>query len=1254
MGECMVINDNKSIIKFIGENKLIIISIILIILIFHIYYPFLDNTYAISIWTQTSDSDFNNGTCDNISILNIGKLAELRLESQILNRWDEKSPTNKPSTRSDMGIASIWGTDKVLLFGGRGSSPQYKNKTWIYNLNNNTWIEKKPKNFPSARAEKIMASIWGTDKVLLFGGTYTDGVTWYRYNDTWIYDMSDNNWTQMSPDNNPEQLWDCEMTPIWGTDKVLYFGSLQTSQETWVYDLSKDNWTKQKPSNDPGDRCRFALASIWGTDKAVLFGGDDFTNYRDDLWVYDLSKDEWTKKNVLIRPNGRHRHSMATIYGSDKVLLFGGWNGSYRNDTWIYDLNDNTWKKISSILNPSKRNEHGMVSIYGTDKVLFFGGSDNSKNYNDTWIFDLISYTKNGTYISPPNYTGTNSIFKKIIWTGNISTNTSIKFQIRTDISETNLLLKNFIGPEGTPTSFYTTSDQSIWSGHHGDSWCQYIAYFNTINGEETPILKNVTIKYNLLPNTTLFNPTNNSITSNNKPTFNWNFTDLDSKQQTAFQVLIDDDFNFQNIDYNSKEQTSISHNWQFPTGTSYTELPDGIWYWKVRTKDSDGDWGLYSQPWKIIIDTIQPSSKIINPLDNQFYNNLDIISGTALETIDGTGIHKVEIIIKGVNEDNYWDGSTWGTSENWLLATGTKNWSYNASSIEWNSNNQYLINSLATDNASNVEVLGKGIFFYFDADNVVFSNPYPLPTDVSSSNNVKVGITISDLCSGVNGSTIEYAISTDKGANWGSWIPVPDLENGKNIDINLNLTLSNGIGNRIKWHASDIAGNGPTESEAYVVKIDISLQELIPKVELLFPTNNSIITLTSVELKWELISTNLTDVVYDIILDTTYPPIEIFKEEHIGTTLSIDNLEDKTTYYWTVTPNIGLNEGICLSGIWSFSVEYNPELPWVTLKSPENGATIDTLEPTLSWLVQYEGFENVTYDIYFSDKSSILSMLVEKHPNTQYAFGEELEDGKTYYWMIMPRIRNLYGFESETWSFTIDIEYSPKFDFNLTLKPSILELKPGENSTVEAIVTNLGDSKDKITLSIKGLIEPGVLNRVLGNKTKEVDIGSTIEFEFIVEITPDTKNKEVQLIVEATSEIAPIYDLTVIKTANLTVRILKETPIDGVEKSTNKGNFTALIIAIIVIIIIVIILILYLFIKKKKKSAEEPSPSKLAARSIQQTPLSKIQQPIPQPPQPTLQRTPTVQPLTVTQRPSNQSETPSELQQLKPKIPVD
>ncbi|UCE06929.1 MAG: hypothetical protein JSW07_02500 [bacterium] len=632
------------------------------------------------------------------------------------NVWKNKTLEHKPTGRIDLAMASVCGTEKIIIFGGWNNGTNL-NDTWVYDYNENTWTEKYPSIKPSARWGIKMGSIYGTEKFLLFGGN--DGS---NCNDTWIYDLNQNEWTEKFPFESPKPRNFYGMTSVWGTDKVVLFSGMGPGlNDTWIYDFKNNTWKEKTILNPPSVRRGHSMTSIWGTDKILMFGGFDGSNFLEDTWIFDLSDEKWTEINPTLEPDARSPYSLSYFHGTDKILLYGGTDGTTFDDTWIFNFANLSWMKINTPVKPPKSYFHGTASIQGKEAVIFFGGYHGNpsifKNcYNFTWIFYLNSY-KNGTFISEPHDAGLNFTFKNLSWTAETPVNTSIKLQLKSAVIEDELNTKEFIGPDGTSSTYYSTSPTPIWSGHNGDRWIQYKVYMNNTDITITPSFKNVTITYNYLPETTLIAPNNGTITASNKPIFLWNFNDTDSVQQSAFQVLIDNNSNFQSIDFDSEEQNSADKYWQFPNGTDYLEIPDGTWYWKVRTKDSDGDWGSYSSARKLIIDTNNPVSTITFPENEKFYNNLDMMYGTVYDIKGGTGVKKVEISIKCMNDDNYWSGTDWSSDEYWLTTVDTTNWSYDLSSIKWTSGTQYLVRSQAVDNATNIEIPGSGIVFTLDFD---------------------------------------------------------------------------------------------------------------------------------------------------------------------------------------------------------------------------------------------------------------------------------------------------------------------------------------------------------------------------------------------------------------------------------------------------------------------------------------------------------------------------------------------------------
>ncbi|WP_455391977.1 Kelch repeat-containing protein [[Eubacterium] cellulosolvens] len=718
---------------------------------------------AESIWMETSAKDFSNGTFNNISVIGKGEAAELQIDLSGIQTWTKKSPNNNPAAGPYHSTASVWGDDKVVSFGGYWyyGGYYYNNETWIYDYSDNKWTEKFPTNHPSARYWHSMATIWGTDKILLFGGIYS-----YYLSDTWVYDVSDNTWTEMNPTSSPQGSAYSAMAAVEGTSKVVLFGGYPYYNSTWIYDFGTNTWTLKSPSSSPSYRYYHSLATIFGTDKVLLFGG--YYYQYDETWVYDLSDNTWTRKYPAQLPCYRWWCALAPVWGTDNVVLFGGYGywGYYTplNDTWVYDYSENTWTEKKVKNRPNAAYYHAMSTIWGTDRILLFGGFTPSWGYwAETWVYRHNLPTRNGTYTSKAFDTGANSTFYDIDWFSSVNQNSSLKIQLRSAKTTDELKKEDFVGPDGKASSFYTDPCK-IWSGHNGDRWIQYKVYLNISVFTDSPALKDITIRYNCQPDTIVIGPVSGTVLTNNKPTFSWTFNDQDSEKQKAFQVLIANDSALENLVYDSGEQVSEAHLWLFPTGTSYTEMADGRYYWSVRTKDPDGYWTEYSEPWEITIDTQIPNSAPIYPVNEEFYKSLTVLTGIANDGEVGSGIGQVDIIIKRLSDNYYWTGKLWVPLATWLQAEGTNEWWYDTTTVKWSSGTKYMVQSRATDLATNIEVPGGGNIFTIDMDGPNSHVDFPMNQVWLNKLNLIIGHSMDISGSGVN--KAEVSIKCIKDSN--------------------------------------------------------------------------------------------------------------------------------------------------------------------------------------------------------------------------------------------------------------------------------------------------------------------------------------------------------------------------------------------------------------------------------------------------------------------------------------------------------
>ncbi len=542
-----------------------------------------ERTTEWSNWTQTSDIDFNSGSLSNVTVDGMGSDGQLRIVQ--FGRWVQQNPAKKPSKRYGHGIATVSGDDKVVLFGGtNGVLNGEDNETWIYDYSNNQWYLKNITHGPSPRQALLMVTINNSDKILLYGGFLGKLSTKHLYySDTWIYNVTTNQWKNQTPTGTPIPVNGFALASVFNTDNVVLFGGFDSSymvtgDQTWVYNLNTNTWTQKFPSTKPPQRYLHAMAPIFNTNKVLLFGGHNGQNdNRQDTWIYDLSSNTWSEITTNPKPPKMCSHTMAPIWNDDKVLLFGGSN----KETWVFDFSDSTWSKKTTSSQPGSVGE--MASLDGTKKAVHFGGY-NFAATDETWVYDLAMYEPSGVFLSYPHDCGGKTNFKILNWTATIPAGTSLKLQLRSAPTREELFTKIFVGPDGSSDKFYNTAGTTIWSGHNGDAWIQYQAYLDTTDSHETPILHDLKITFNVIPELFLLsiNPTTGDIFT--KFNFSINYKDLDNDAPEFVRICID------GINYTMDESEVSDTNYIDGKGYWFnTQLSMGDHTYQYFTSDGDG-----------------------------------------------------------------------------------------------------------------------------------------------------------------------------------------------------------------------------------------------------------------------------------------------------------------------------------------------------------------------------------------------------------------------------------------------------------------------------------------------------------------------------------------------------------------------------------------------------------------------------------------------------------------------------------------
>ena len=212
-----------------------------------------------------------------------------------------------------------------------------RNETWAYYYETNTWINMQPPIAPPARTLNSMTFDSNSGKIIMFGGISQLDNPKTIYNDIWIYDFVENNWT--------------DVTPISGSY--------------------------------PAARVLHSLTFDIQANRTIVFGGSlnyDFVSgpsgMLDDLSAYDLETQTWTER--ASHQNKRSHTLMCYDSSVNKHLLFGGIQSVgplvLSDETWTYDYTLDTWTQLDCSPNPDATYTIGLVFNSKLNKSYFCDG----------------------------------------------------------------------------------------------------------------------------------------------------------------------------------------------------------------------------------------------------------------------------------------------------------------------------------------------------------------------------------------------------------------------------------------------------------------------------------------------------------------------------------------------------------------------------------------------------------------------------------------------------------------------------------------------------------------------------------------------------------------------------------------------------------------------------------------------------------------------------------------------------------------
>jgi hypothetical protein len=475
------------------------------------------------------------------------------------------------------------------------------------NFGNEQWN----KTFNGASGNSIIST--NDNNFIIVGETFSTGPGLY---DMWVVKIDEYGnviWERSYGGSDKDRGNSIIQTADGGYIVVGFTKSYGTGKlDLW---LVKINWN----GNEEWNKTFGGIEDDWGTsvlheiDHGFLIIGvtNSYGKGNHDMWLIKTHKSyNLYTEGILLSKNILENQNATSIN------IFN-YTATIPHDTYIkfqFSQDNTNWYSSSGILNDSDDLNNGTNSIV-LPSLKYYHSNFYYRAYfytykNEIPILQNINLSFNkyyslGTYVSPIFNSGKGVAWKYLTLSASMDSRTELKIKFRSGISKFDLLSNNFVGPDGESNSFYSIYPSYIWSGHNNHSWFQYKIILSTQNTYVSPTISEIIIEYNHYPEIPkLVYPTNNSLVNNNKISFSWNFNDFDSISQDGYQWQMDNEPDFTSVDLDSGEVSSNE-----TTYLPSEDIADGIWYWRLRSKDPYNDWGLFSNYSILTIDTNPPHS---------------------------------------------------------------------------------------------------------------------------------------------------------------------------------------------------------------------------------------------------------------------------------------------------------------------------------------------------------------------------------------------------------------------------------------------------------------------------------------------------------------------------------------------------------------------------------------------------------------------------------------------------------------------
>lgn len=314
---------------------------------------------------------------------------------------------------------AVWTGSKMLVWGGYGSSPSYKNDGAAWDFASDTWTTLATSPLAGRRQH---AAVWTGSKMIVWSGY--DGST--QYKDGALYDPATNSWktlatSPLSGRHNAAVVWSKAINQmiVWGGCTSSDCSAVTNDGAT--YDPATDTWTAI-PAGPLAARTDMAFEIVGG--ELVIFGGRNSAGTAlGDGGRFDPTTKVWTKYSD---PGATldARYDSSAVSDGTTLWVFGGRTSSSSSSAKggaAYFQPGVGWSPIpdagDTAFAPSGK-RYDVAAFYGAGKLFVFSGIPSTAS--DTPYTGFVAWDQAKATWSTVDATGAPGARARatVVWTG--------------------------------------------------------------------------------------------------------------------------------------------------------------------------------------------------------------------------------------------------------------------------------------------------------------------------------------------------------------------------------------------------------------------------------------------------------------------------------------------------------------------------------------------------------------------------------------------------------------------------------------------------------------------------------------------------------------------------------------------------------------------------------------------------------------------------------------------------------------------